>query len=336
MDQLQRPTGLRHDAGILLRGMAMGAADVVPGVSGGTIALVCGIYHRLVTAISHCDLTLLNLLRQRQWKAAAERIDFRFLLFLVAGIALGIVGFVRLIKFLLEHHSEPTLAVFFGLIASSSLLVARMVRHWTLGAALLSGAGAAFAFWLTGLLPIEAPLTYPYLFLCAMVAICAMILPGISGAFILLILGMYGHVIGVVSDVTRGQITFDNLLFVAVFGSGCVVGLVGFSKILKMLLVRFESGTMALLCGFMVGSLRRVWPFQEDGVNYLPPAERIWLPVLLAVAAAAAVLVFDLVARRIGAAQAKRDAEARLAANRPSSPQEEAHSHAPPRETLSL
>lgn len=357
-----KPRGsIGKDAAMVLRGMAMGAADVVPGVSGGTVALVCGIYRRLVTAVSHFDLALLGLVRQRQWKAAADRIDLRFILFLGLGIGLGIVAFARTMKFLLDHRPEPTLAVFFGLIAASSFIVVRMVRYWTLGAVLLAAAAAAFAFWLTGLVPTEAPVTYPYLFLCGVVAISAMILPGISGSFILLILGMYGHVIGVVSDVTTGAITAENLLFLAIFGSGCALGLIGFTKVLKLLLVRFESATMALMCGVMIGSLRRVWPFQDDGVNFLPPAEDWWLPAMLALSAMAAVLVFDAVARRIGAAQAKRDPDARDAGRQSPGQQssaqqssagqsstqqsstqqsstqgEEDRSHMPPRETLSL
>jgi len=320
---------------MVLRGVAMGAADVVPGVSGGTVALVVGIYRRLVTAISHFDLTLLNLVRQRQWKAAAQRIDLRFLFFLLLGIGSGILGFARLMKYLLEHHTELTLAVFFGLISVSCVLVVRMIRHWTLGAVLLAVVAAVGAYWLTGLLPTEAEVTYPYLFICGMIAICAMILPGISGAFVLLILGMYPAVIGVVGEVARGRITLDNLVFVAVFGCGCAIGLIGFSKILKFLLARHESITMAALCGFMVGSLRRVWPFQEEGKNYFPTLDQLWLPALLAVAAAVAVLTVDAIARRIVAAQRQREAAASASESAASPHCEKKASHVS-RETLSL
>lgn len=327
---------LWQDATMVLRGLAMGAADVVPGVSGGTVALVVGIYMRLVTAISHFDLTLLNLLRQRQWKAAAQRIDLRFMFFLLLGIATGILVFARVMKYLLEHHAELTLAVFFGLIVVSCELVARMVRHWTLGAVRLTILSAIAAYIVTGLVPIEAAVTYPYLFICGMIAICAMILPGISGAFVLLILGMYPAVIGVVGEVAHGRITLDNVIFILVFGSGCAIGLIGFSKILKILLARHESITMAALCGFMLGSLRRVWPFQAGGENYLPTFEQFWLPALLAVAAAVAVLVFDAVARRIGAAQAARAAAARAVDSAAASHHEKQASHKPPRETMPL
>lgn len=336
MNNDQSRASLWQDGAMILRGMAMGAADVVPGVSGGTVALVVGIYLRLVTAISHFDLTLLNLVRQRQWKAAAQRIDLRFLFFLLLGVGTGILVFARLMKYLLEHHAEPTLAVFFGLIGISCVIVARMVRYWTLGAVILALASAIAAYIVTGLVPIEAEVTYPYLFICGMIAICAMILPGISGAFVLLILGMYPAVIGVVGEVARGRITVDNLIFMAVFGSGCVIGLIGFSKILKFLLARHESLTMAALCGFMVGSLRRVWPFQAGGENYFPPLEQLWLPALLAVAAAVAVLVFDAVARRIGAAQAARAAAARAADSAAHAHHEKQASHKPPRETMPL
>jgi len=327
---------LWQDAAMVLRGMAMGAADVVPGVSGGTVALVVGIYRRLVTAISHVDFTLLNLVRQRQWKAAAQRVDLRFMVFLMLGIATGILVFARVMKFLLEFHPEPTLAVFFGLISVSCILVARMVRHWTLGAVLLALVAAGAAFWLTGLLPTEAEVTYHYLFICGMIAICAMILPGISGAFVLLILGMYPPVIGVVGEVARGRLTGDNLVFLAIFGSGCALGLIGFSKILKVLLVRFESLTMAALAGFMLGSLRRVWPFQVEGQNFFPQVEQLGLPALLAAAAVVAVLTFDAVARRIGAAQAQRDAAARAEASQAPPQRDQKTSQRPPRETMPL
>ncbi len=296
-------TSLKSDVATALRGAAMGAADVVPGVSGGTVALVLGIYRRLVTAISHFDIKLLDLLSRRKWQQAAAHVDLRFIAALATGVALGILSLAKLMKYLLAEHPQLTLAVFFGLIAASSVLVARMVSRWnhvTVGLVML---GAGFAFWLTGLVKTEAEVSYGYLFLCGMVAICAMILPGISGAFILVILGMYHHVIDVVSNVARGAITTQDILFVAVFGSGCVLGLVGFSKILRILLSRFEAATMAVLCGFMLGSLRKVWPFQSEEVNRWPSGDEVWLPAALTFAAAALVYLVDAIARRETARQ---------------------------------
>lgn len=286
----------------------MGAADVVPGVSGGTVALVLGIYLRLVTAISHVDLTLLGYVRTGQWRKAAAHIDLRFCLTLGLGIASGILALAKLMKFLLTEHPQPTHSVFFGLIAASSLLVAQIVKRWTAPRIALAIGGAVFAFWLTGLIETKVEsVGYGYLFFCGLIAICAMILPGISGSFILLIMGMYHHVIDVVSDVAHGQITWDHIVFVAVFASGCVIGLVGFSKLLRLLLTHYESTTMAVLCGFMFGSLRKVWPFQTDGRIWpfqfqdgdaWPATAEILVSSVLAVVAAAAVLVVEMIARR--------------------------------------
>ncbi len=286
----------------------MGAADVVPGVSGGTVALVLGIYLRLVTAISHVDLTLLGYIRARQWRQAAAHIDLRFCLALGLGIGTGILALVRVMKFLLDEHPQPTLSVFFGLIAVSCLLVAQIVRRWTAPRIAMAIAGAVFAFWLTGLIETKVEnVGYGYLFFSGVIAICAMILPGISGAFILVIMGMYHHVIGVVSEVAHGAITLDNLIFMAVFASGCVIGLLGFTKILRLLLTHYESATMAVLCGFMFGSLRKVWPFQTEGRLWpfqmeagdpWPSALEILVSAVLAIVAAGAVLLVEVIARR--------------------------------------
>lgn len=247
------------------RGFLMGGADIIPGVSGGTVALILGIYDRLVTAISHVDLTLLQHVRRAEWKAAATHLDLRFLVSLGSGIALGIGGLATLMHHLLEYHQEPTYAVFFGLILASSVLVARVVSHWR--AVEIAGliAGAVFAYWLVGLPLLQSPPAGNlYVFFCAVVAICAMILPGISGSFILLILGKYGDITGLLRDFLHGEITLAGLTTIAVFVTGCALGLVSFSKTLRWLLAKYESQTMAVLCGFMIGSLRKIWPFKHD------------------------------------------------------------------------
>jgi putative membrane protein len=261
---------LRRDLAHLARGFLMGGADIIPGVSGGTVALILGVYERLVTAISHVDLTLLDHLRKRRFAAAAAHLDLRFLAALGSGIALGILSLASLMHYLLEHHREPTTAALFGLIAASCVLVGTMVRRWSAGEAVGLLVGAVLAYWIVGVLPVVAPLHYGYLFFCGVVAICAMILPGVSGAFILVILGMYFHVTGVLKDVLHGEINLQNFLTILVFASGCAIGLVSFSKVLRWLLARHESLTMAVLCGFMAGSLRKIWPFKSDAtLEYL-------------------------------------------------------------------
>lgn len=264
------PTGLHSDVKHALRGLLMGGADIIPGVSGGTMALILGIYNRLVTAISHVDKTFLGHLSLQRWKPAAHHIDLRFLIALGLGIATGIVALGSLMHWLLEDYTQYTLAAFFGLIAASSLLVARMIEKWTTNIFVLMAAGAAIALWIVR----QPALTHPpdalwYVFLCGVIGICAMILPGISGAFILLILGKYHDITGIIKDTLKLNITSENILTVVVFSAGCAIGLISFAKALRWLLARHESQTMGVLCGFMLGSLWKIWPFQRD----LTPSE---------------------------------------------------------------
>jgi len=258
------------DARHVLRGFLMGGADVIPGVSGGTVALILGIYQRLVTAISHFDLTLVELLRQRNRPAAARHVDLRFLAALGTGILLGIGSLASVMNWLLTqpHTQPPTLGAFYGLIIASAVLVAKMVEvrqsRDVSVPLMLAIVGALFAYWLTGLRAVTADPTYIYIFFGGMLAICAMILPGISGAFILLILGLYVYVTGVIKRALHLDVGVDDLLTVVVFGSGCAIGLITFSKFLRWLLARHEPQTMGLLCGLMIGSLRKIWPFKRD------------------------------------------------------------------------
>jgi len=246
----------------------MGGADIIPGVSGGTIALVLGIYERLVSAISRCDRQLLTLVAQRRWLAAAEHLDLRFLVGLGLGILTGVVSLASLVLTLLLDYRTYTLSVFFGLILASSLIVARMIRPRGIGQTVSCGivalAAALFAFWLVGLPQSEAYESLGYYFFCGVVAICAMILPGISGSYILWMLGAYVTVAGIVHLAARFEVTSREWLILIVFSAGCAVGLICFSKLLRWLLVHAERTTMAVLGGFMIGSLRLMWPFQHD------------------------------------------------------------------------
>ena len=252
----------------VVRGFLMGSADIIPGVSGGTIALILGIYARLVTAISHFDAHLVRLFVQRQWQAAAAHVDLRFLVTLALGILSGIVCLASLVLYLLTEQRSYTLAVFFGLILASSLIVARMVRPHTSaqlwGSCGLALAAALFAFWLVGLQQLGFRDSLGYFFLCGAVAICAMILPGISGAYILWLLGAYETVAGIIHNLAHFEVTANEVLTLAVFATGCAVGLISFSKLLRWLLASAHMVTMAVLGGFMVGSLRLMWPFQND------------------------------------------------------------------------
>jgi putative membrane protein len=301
-----------RDLAIAARGLLMGAADIIPGVSGGTMALILGIYDRLVTAISHVDATLVTLLRARNWRAAADHIDLRFLVALGLGILAGIALLGTVMNHLLLHQRQFTFAAFFGLIAASSILVGRMVQRWSLVEFVLLLAGGLFALWLVRLPALShPPEALWYVFVCGVVGICAMILPGISGAFLLLILGKYEDITEIIKQTLKLQITAENVATVTVFAAGCAIGLISFSKILRWLLGRHEPQTMAVLCGFMIGSLYKLWPFQQDTTPavekfkhkifaHIPPAEismdgRFWLTLGIALAAGLFVLVLDRV-----------------------------------------
>ncbi len=320
----QRFTPTRSDLTHVVRGLLMGGADIVPGVSGGTVALVLGIYERLVTAISRFDLTLLGYLGQRRWPEAATHVDLRFLISLGSGILLGILSLASLMNYLLEHQLLLTLAVFFGLIVGSSYLVAKAIEQWTPMNVFLGVAGAILAYWLVGQPILQGSDTYAYLFFCGVVAICAMILPGISGAFILLIMGEYQYITGIIRGMLDGRFVLEHVLALAIFAAGCAVGLTGFSKFLRWLLARRKNETMAVLCGFMVGSLRKIWPFKEvpsvgEAIdirhsqlpNTWPDAVdgQIIAVLVLALVAAGAVIAMDAWTRRI---EAKRNENAPL------------------------
>ncbi|MFI4874371.1 MAG: DUF368 domain-containing protein [Blastopirellula sp. JB062] len=255
-------------------GLLMGAADAIPGVSGGTVALVLGIYRRLVAAISHFDAEAVQLLLKRQWRALAQRIDFFFLLALGGGVVVGLATFIILIHELIAdgNPARPyAYAIFFGAIAASSWLVMKLIDAQTTNlrivSALLGLGGALFAYWLTGLETLEEVHAAPHLgftFCCGMVAISAMILPGISGSYILLILGMYHYLSGIPKSLLKGEAVSAELVQFFVFAIGCAVGLIAFSKFLRWLLYRYEPQTMALMCGFMVGAMRKLWPWADQ------------------------------------------------------------------------
>ncbi len=309
---IQDNSNIRHDVLNWFRGLCMGAADIVPGVSGGTIALLLGHYERLVAAISHFDRRFLRLVFSRRIGEAADYVDLRFLMALVIGIGTGVVSLASLMHYLLEHHLTATYAVFSGLVAVSSWIVARRIRRWNAGSVALGALGAATAFFICRLTPMHTPLTPLTAFFSAAVAICAMILPGISGAFVLLVLGVYHPVTELIKGLPRGEVSIDGVELVVVFGAGCLAGLLAFSRLLRWLLEHRHDGTMAVLVGLMLGSLYRIWPFQSatSGTAELPfkmrqfvhrppqDAVEIGLVAGLAVVAAAATYGLEKLAER--------------------------------------
>lgn len=299
------------------RGFCMGAADVVPGVSGGTVALILGHYERLIQSISKVDTTFVKLIASGKIAAAARHIDLRFLAAIAVGIATGIVALAGLMHWLLDQHMPVTLAAFSGLILASAWMVRRYISTWTASRYVSLAVGVAVAVGIT-LSPIgTGSLSLPFLFVSASIAICAMILPGISGAFILLLLGVYHPVTGLLKEAVKGNFTTESLTQIAVFICGCIFGLLFFAKLLRWLLARHHDTTMACLLGLMVGSLAKLWPLQQATTEtaalemklrefvYFSPAH--WpgnLLVLLATAAAAAAAV--LIADRIAAGRQTR------------------------------
>ena len=259
----------RQDFAHVLRGLAMGAADVIPGVSGGTVALILGIYGRLVGALSRADRTLLTHIRHGHWSEAAAYLDVRFLVALGSGIVLGIVILGGTMNELLQGAATRplTLSAFFGMIAGSAVIVWQLVEaHGRPGRSrhiVLAVAAGCLAFVVTGLPSGSAELTRSFVFFCGMVGICAMILPGLSGAYLLYVLGVYTPLTDILKRLPRGDVTGQDAVLVVVFGAGCGLGLLCFSKFLRWLLHHHEAATMAVLCGFMVGALRKIWPFQE-------------------------------------------------------------------------
>lgn len=245
---------------LILRGCAMGAADVVPGVSGGTIAFITGIYEELIESIKSIDLQALKLLARFRWKECWRKINGSFLLAVVAGIGISIFSLAKLMTWLLANHPIYIWSFFFGLIIASSILVAKEIESWGPGTVIALAAGAAAACWITLMAPAQTPDTWWFILLSGAIAICAMILPGISGAFILLLMGKYSYILEAVSNLEIG--------ILLLFAVGAVAGIVSFSHLLSWLLKNYHRITVATLTGFMIGSLNKVWPWKQTLLTY--------------------------------------------------------------------
>jgi len=233
----------------------MGAADVVPGVSGGTIAFISGIYEELIDSINKVNLGTFKILKKEGIAAAWISINGNFLLSLVLGIGLSVLSLARLIRHFLETQPILIWSFFFGLVLASIIYVGMKIQRWNIGTILLLVLGAFIGYIITTLTPHTAEATYPYVFLSGALAICAMILPGISGGFILLLMGMYKPVLDALHD--------KNIGLIITLMAGAVIGLLSFSRLLKWLFDHYENLTLAILTGFIVGSLNKIWPWKE-------------------------------------------------------------------------
>lgn len=247
---------LKQNFSLLLKGMAMGAANVIPGVSGGTIALITGIFERLINAIKRFNGTAVRLFFTGQWRAFAAHIDLTFLLLVFAGIGLAILSLAKLLDYLFVHYPTLVWAFFFGLVLASVYFVGKTVKKWHSASVLSLLVGALLAGSISVLSPASENSETWYLLICGVVAMCSMILPGLSGSFVLVLLGNYQLVM--IQAVSQFQL--DILLPV---GAGAVVGLLAFSHLLSWLLKRFPDSTIALLTGFILGSLGVLWPWKN-------------------------------------------------------------------------
>jgi len=240
---------------LYLKGIAMGGADVIPGVSGGTVAFITGIYEELLHSIRSVDLDALKLLRSFHFAEFWKKINGSFLLVLFAGILTSLLSLAKLMTWLLANHPIQVWSFFFGLILISSPLILREIKKWHAGIIFSFIAGIVIAYLITILSPAQTPDDLWFIFIAGAIAICAMILPGISGAFILLLLSKYEYMIQAITQV--------NVPVIVVFALGCLTGIMSFSRLLSWILKNYRHIALAMLGGFMLGSLNKVWPWKE-------------------------------------------------------------------------
>ncbi|KPL14037.1 MAG: hypothetical protein AMS26_12110 [Bacteroides sp. SM23_62] len=250
------------DFGVLiLKGMGMGAADVVPGVSGGTIAFITGIYEELVHSIRNINFGTISTLWKQGLPAFWKAVNGNFLGSVVGGILISVLTLARILEYLLLNHPILIWSFFFGLIIGSAIFVARAIGKWNTGTVISLLAGIAIAWLITSITPAETSEAYWFIFLSGALAICAMILPGISGSFILLLLGKYQFILNALNE---GKISIIAALMI-----GALTGIIAFSHLLSWLLQKFHHLTIAVLAGFMIGSLNKIWPWKITVETYI-------------------------------------------------------------------
>lgn len=240
---------------ITLKGMAMGIAELVPGVSGGTIAFVTGIYEEFISSINNISLSTFKTLKNDGFKAFWTKLNGNFLVVLFGGMLISILSFSKLISWLLEFHPIPIWAFFFGLVLASVIFVAKAITKWNVVSIMLFIVGTVVAFYITTLPPSANTDSLPFLFFSGALAICAMVLPGISGSFILVLLGSYKTILDALNDK-------DFEIIIAV-GLGVVFGILSFARVLKWMFANYKNATLAVLTGFILGSLNKIWPWKN-------------------------------------------------------------------------
>ena len=289
---------------LVLKGMGMGAADVVPGVSGGTIAFIVGIYDELIDSIKGIDGRTLKLLFTGKLVSFWKEANCGFLLSVIAGIGISVFSLAKIITWLLSNHPVLVWSFFFGLVLASTWFVARSIKGWSWKSVLAFVCGAAIAWFVTVATPAETPSSLAFVFLCGAIAICAMILPGISGSFILVLLGKYFYIMDAVKSL--------RIVVLGTFAVGAVVGIALFSRLLSYALKHARSVTLATLSGFMLGSLNKVWPWKQVVETYVDrhgvvkplvetnvlPDVQVWQGFALMVLGFAIVYVIEKISER--------------------------------------
>lgn len=293
---------------ITLKGIAMGAADVVPGVSGGTIAFISGIYEELISSINNINISLFTTLRKEGLKAFWDKANGNFLLALFSGIFISVLSLAKFLSWLLENQPILLWSFFFGLVLASIFFVGKEIKKWSIAAVVIFIFGAAIAYFITELPPNENVDSLPYLFLSGALAVCAMILPGISGAFILVLLGSYKTILDAVHE--------RDVKIVITVALGAVFGLLSFARLLKWMFNHYKNITLALLTGFILGSLNKIWPWKKvletktfgdktvviDDINVLPGAfdgdNQLILAIILAIIGFSLIFILERVASK--------------------------------------
>ena len=242
------------------KGFCMGTADLIPGVSGGTVAFITGIYEPLLEAVASIKKDFFVNLVTFKWKEALSSVHLRFLIPLACGMVLAILSLARLMHYLINEQPIPTWAAFFGLIAASIIVIWKDIEGPTRPANMAFIAiGAVIAWVMVSLIPVTTPFDWWFIYLCGVIGITAMILPGLSGSFLLLILGKYEYITGAV----KNPFVVENMMTLGVFLCGTISGLLGFSKILNYFMKHYRTQTMAVLTGILIGSMKKVWPWKE-------------------------------------------------------------------------
>ena len=269
---------LKSKLSLFLKGFAMGAADVVPGVSGGTVAFITGIYEELIESISNINVGLLKVFKNEGFKAAWQKVNGTFLLILVSGIFTSLLSLAKVVTYLLAEFPIQLWSFFFGLVLASIWLIGKTITHWNVKVVTALIIGTITAYLITIMPPLADSQNLWYIFICGSIAICAMILPGISGSFILVLLGAYTTILGSLSNLLSSvkakswDIFMSNGIIVMVFIGGCLVGLISFSRLLNYLFKKSKNIVLAVLTGFLIGSLNKIWPWKVTLESYIKHA----------------------------------------------------------------